>query len=156
MQLRHYQPDDLEALIGLFQASVNQLTTSYYDAAQREAWAPAVIDRAQWQTRLASLELLIAEDAQVIAGFIGFSLGGHIDLLSCAPRYTRRGVATALYTAAETRLRTVGAHELFTEASLVAQPFFAGRGFSVQQAQTVMRGAVKVPRMLMHKILEPR
>ena len=49
-----------------------------------------------------------------------------------------------------------GARELFTEASLVAQAFFAGQGFSVQQAQTVTRGTVNLPRMLMRKTLELR
>ena len=156
LSLRAYQAQDLPAIVALFQASVSQLTTQHYDAAQRKAWAPAAADMPAWQTRLASLELLIAEDGQAIAGFIGFSLDGHIDLLFTAPGYARQGVATALYAAAEQRLRAAGARELFTEASLVAQAFFARQGFSVQQAQTVTRGAVNLPRMLMRKTLEPR
>lgn len=153
--LRAYQAHDLPATVALFQASVSQLTTQHYDAAQRQAWAPEVADLSTWQTRLASIELLIAEDDCSIAGFIGFSLDGHIDLLFTAPGFARQGVASALYAAAEQRLRAAGARELFTEASLVAQAFFARQGFSVQQAQTVTRGAVMLPRMLMRKILEP-
>lgn len=156
IHLRPYQPHDLPAIVALFQASVSQLTIQYYDAAQRQAWAPAAADMPAWQTRLASLELLIAEDDQVIAGFIGFSLDSHIDLLYCAPSHARQGVASALYAAAEQQLRAAGARELFTEASLVAQAFFARQGFSVQQAQTVTRGAVILPRMLMRKTLELR
>jgi putative acetyltransferase len=155
LTLRAYQTSDLTALIALFQASVSQLTTQHYDAAQRQAWSPEVAELPAWQTRFASLELLIAEDDQVIAGFIGFSLNGHIDLLYSAPSHARQGVASALYAAAEQRLRALGVRELFTEASLVAQAFFASQGFSVQQAQTVTRGAVTLPRMLMRKILEP-
>ena len=49
-----------------------------------------------------------------------------------------------------------GVRKLFSEASRVAQAFFARQGFSVQQAQTVARGAVMLPRMLMHKTLEPQ
>lgn len=154
--LRAYQPEDLPAVVALFQASVSQLTTEHYDAAQRQAWSPEVADLQAWQTRFASIELLIAEDGYAIAGFIGFSLDGHIDLLFTAPGYARQGVASALYAAAEQRLRTAGVRKLHTEASLVAQAFFAGQGFSVQQAQTVTRGAVILPRMLMGKILEPR
>ncbi|VXB42475.1 putative Uncharacterized N-acetyltransferase YafP [Pseudomonas sp. 8BK] len=154
--LRAYQPQDLPALVALFQASVNQLTAPHYNAAQRQAWAPEVADMPAWQTRLAPLELLIAEDGGAIAGFIGFSLDGHIDLLYCAPSHVRQGVASALYAAAEQRLREAGVHTLHTEASLVAQAFFASQGFSVQQAQTVTRGAVMLPRMLMGKTLERR
>ena len=154
--LRPYQPHDLPAIVALFQASISQLTTQHYDAAQRQAWAPEVADLTAWQTRFASLELLIAEDDKTIAGFIGFSLDGHIDLLYCAPSHARQGVASALYAAAEQRLREAGVHKLHTEASLVAQAFFASQGFSVQQAQTVTRGAVMFPRILMGKTLEPR
>ena len=156
LRLRTYHADDLAALVALFQASVSQLTTEHYDAAQRQAWAPEVADLPAWQTRLASLELLIAEDDLVIAGFIGFSFDGHIDLLFTAPGFARQGVASTLYAAAEQRLRAAGVREVFTEASLVAQAFFARQGFSVQQAQTVTRGAVNLPRMLMRKTLEPR
>ena len=109
-----------------------------------------------WQTRLASLELLIAEDDQAIAGFIGFNLDGHIDLLFTAPGHARQGVAATLYAAAEQRLRAAGARELFTEASLTARPFFARQGFSEEQAQTMTRGAVTLQRFAMRKILEPR
>lgn len=49
-----------------------------------------------------------------------------------------------------------GATPIFAKASLAAQAFFAGQGFSAEQAQTVTRGAVILPRMLMHKPLEPR
>jgi putative acetyltransferase len=154
--LRAYQTQDLPAIVALFQASVSQLAAGHYDAAQRQAWAPETADMYAWQTRLSSLELLIAEDDQVIAGFIGFSLDGHIDLLFTAPGHARQGVATALYAAAEQRLRTAGARELFTEASLTARPFFARQGFSEEQAQTVTRGAVTLPRFAMRKILEPQ
>ncbi|PKL97507.1 MAG: GNAT family N-acetyltransferase [Gammaproteobacteria bacterium HGW-Gammaproteobacteria-7] len=154
--LRAYQTQDLPALVALFQASVSQLTTQHYDAAQRQAWAPATADMPAWQTRLASLELLIAEDDQAIAGFIGFSLDGHIDLLFTAPGHARQGVAATLYAAAEQRLRAAGARELFTEASLTARPFFTRQGFSEEQAQTVTRGAVTLQRFAMRKILEPR
>ncbi len=154
--LRAYQAQDLPAIVALFQASVSQLTAQHYDAAQRQAWAPATADMPAWQTRLASLELLIAEDDRVIVGFIGFSLDGHIDLLFTAPSHARQGVATALYAAAEQRLRVAGARELFTEASLVARPFFARQGFSEEQAQTVTRDAVNLQRFVMRKILEPR
>jgi putative acetyltransferase len=154
--LRAYQPLDLPTLVALFQASVSQLTTQHYDAAQRQAWSPEIADLTVWQTRFRSLKLLIAEDGSAIAGFIGFSLDGHIDLLFTAPSFARQGVASALYAAAEQRLRAAGARELFTEASLVAHAFFARQGFSVQQAQTVTRGTVNLPRMLMRKTLELR
>jgi putative acetyltransferase len=156
IHLRPYQPDDLTAVTALFNASIEGLAAAHYNAAQRLAWAPQTPDMRAWQTRLGGLQVLLAHHDGQLAGFIGFSLDGHIDLLFTAPGYARQGVASALYAAAEQHLRAAGARELFTEASLVAQAFFTGQGFSAEQAQTVTRGAVMLPRMLMRKILEPR
>lgn len=153
--LRAYHASDLTALVALFNASVHELAADHYDAAQRQAWAPARAEMSAWQVRLSELTITIAEDNHTIAGFIGFSNDGHIDLLFTAPGYARQGVATALYQDAERQLQNAGAKALFTEASLVAQAFFARQGFSVEQVQTVNRGAVTLQRFAMRKLLRP-
>lgn len=153
--LRDYRVADLEALVELFGAAVHRLGVADYDLAQRQAWAPAHADLSAWQARLATLELLIAEDNRQLVGFIGFTRDGHIDLLFTAPRHARQGVATALYAAAQMRMQAAGATSAFTEASLTARPFFARQGFSVEQAQTVARGAVTLQRFAMRKPLRP-
>ncbi|MDA7086844.1 GNAT family N-acetyltransferase [Pseudomonas sp. SA3-5] len=153
--LRDYHARDLQALVELLGAAVHRLGAADYDQAQRRAWAPAHADMPAWQTRLAALELLIAEDNRQLAGFIGFTRDGHIDLLFTAPQHARQGVATALYAAAQTRIHAAGATSVFTEASLTARPFFARQGFSVEQAQTVVRGTVTLQRFAMRKPLRP-
>lgn len=153
--LRDYRAQDLQALVELFSASVHQLAADDYAQAQRQAWAPAQADMPAWNVRLTALELLIAEDNRQLAGFIGFTSDGHIDLLFTAPRYARQGVAATLYAAAQTRIKATGATSAFTEASLTARPFFARQGFSVEQAQTVVRGAVTLQRFAMRKSLRP-
>ena len=153
--LRGYHAQDLQALVELFSASVHQLAAEDYEQTQRQAWAPAHADMPGWQTRLAAMELLIAEDSRQLAGFIGFTSDGHIDLLFTAPRYARQGVAAMLYAAAQTRIEAAGATSVFTEASLTARPFFGRQGFSVEQAQTVVRGAVTLQRFAMRKPLRP-
>ncbi|SFP54726.1 GNAT family N-acetyltransferase [Pseudomonas borbori] len=153
--LRAYHAQDLQALVELFSASVHRLGAADYDQAQRQAWAPAQADMPAWQTRLAGLELLIAEENRQLAGFIGFTRDGHIDLLFTAPQHARQGVATALYAAAQMRMQAAGVTSAYTEASLTARPFFARQGFSVEQAQTVARGAVTLQRFAMRKPLRP-
>jgi len=152
-QLRPYRPDDLDALLALFQASVHELSASHYDPAQRRAWAPESVDRQAWALRLAAQQVQLGECQGQLAGFIGFDLGGHIDLLFSHPAHARRGVAQALYQAAETQLRGAGARLVHTEASLLAQPFFARQGFMVVERQEVQRDGVSLPRALMHKTL---
>ncbi|MHA6491836.1 GNAT family N-acetyltransferase [Pseudomonas borbori] len=152
--LRDYQPNDLAAIIELFTEAVDMLAATHYDAAQRAAWAPEEVDREGWQMRLATLQVRLADDDGKLAGFIGFSLDGHIDLLFTSPAYARRGVARALYQDAEQQLATAGNATIFTEASLVARPFFAQQGFAVTEAQTVLRGAVALQRFAMSKTLQ--
>lgn len=153
--LRPYQASDLAAVVALFNASVQGLTGAQYDKAQRLAWAPMQADWSAWQARLSCLTVLIAEVNRQIAGFIGFSADGHIDLLYSSPRHARQGVATALYLRAESELTAAGVPAIFSEASLTARPFFARQGFSVQQLQTLARGAVILQRFAMRKPLRP-
>lgn len=153
--LRAYQASDLVAVIALFNASVQGLASAQYNAAQRLAWAPTPADLSAWQTRLSGLTVLIAEVNRQTAGFIGFSADGHIDLLYSSPRHARQGVATALYLQAEGELTAAGVPTIFTEASLTARPFFARQGFSVEQLQTLTRGAVTLQRFAMRKPLRP-
>lgn len=153
--LRDYQADDLDALTALFCASVHGLAAAHYDAAQRRAWAPEVADRAAWQARLAALRVTLALVEGRLAGFIGYTEQGHIDLLFSAPQHARQGVATALYRSVELRLQAAGVEALRAEASLAARAFFEAQGFAVEQAQTVVRGGVELQRWLMGKRLRP-
>lgn len=114
-----------------------------------------------WRSRLARLQVLVAEADNALAGFIGFSTDGHIDLLYTAPEYARRGVASALYGETERCLSASGVRVLCTEASLVAAPFFSLQGFTVaahqrisaSARQRVMRRGVALARYVMRKLL---
>lgn len=155
ISIRDYRPSDLQAVVTLFSTSVHALASAQYDAAQRLAWAPEEADLQAWQGRLATLQVRLAQHRGQLAGVIGFTANGHIELLFSAPSYARQGVATALYRDAEVCLRSLGVAALWTEASLTARPFFARQGFSVEQAQTVVRGAVTLQRFAMRKSLRP-
>lgn len=154
MKARPYADADLEAVAELFTASIHALTVGAYDAKQRAAWAPRPPDLAEWHSRLAGLQVLVAEAEGALAGFIAFTDDGRIDLLYTAPAAARRGVASELYREAEQHLLAAGVTALRTEASLVAAPFFARQGFAVVETQRVLRRGVAFQRHAMHKALE--
>lgn len=156
MQIRDYQPIDLTAVVQLFTDSVHQLGAAQYDEQQRHAWAPTAPSLSEWETRLAKLETLVAHEQGVLAGFIGYTLSGYIDLLFTAPIFARRGVATALLTEAESRITAHGTTRLWTEASLVARPCFEQHGFEVLEEQLVIRREVSFRRFAMQKMLVTR
>lgn len=149
MKIRRATERDIPLLAELFTASVRGLAAGSYDKAQLDAWAPVPPDVAQWRTRLASLETLVADRNGSMAGFIAFRNDGHIALLYTAPAHARAGVATALYGEAVSRLRERGVGTLFAEASVAARPFFERMGFRVVEEERVERNRVGLIRFLM-------
>lgn len=140
--IRKYRIQDLSPVVRLFTDSVHELTAGAYDETQRFAWASRTPNLDTWRERLESLETLVAEEGQDLAGFISYDDDGTIDLVFTAPNYARRGIASTLYHEAEKQLIAKGAKELRTEASVVARPFFERHGFEVVDEQRVtVRGA---------------
>jgi len=140
--IRKYRIQDLSPVVRLFTDSVHELTAGAYDETQRFAWASRTPHLDTWRQRLESLETLVAEEGQDLAGFISYDDDGTIDLVFTAPNYARRGIASTLYHEAEKQLIAKGAKELKTEASVVAKPFFERHGFEVVDEQRVtVRGA---------------
>lgn len=156
LAVRSARAEDYAALRDLYVAAVRGLAIQRYSAAQCEAWAAQVLGNAGWHDRLAALDILIAEtadDERQIAGFLAYAEDGHIDLLFTAPDCARSGVASLLYAQAEDDLRRRGAARLYTEASRLAQPFFARHGFRIDAEESVMRNGQALQRFAMSKRL---
>ncbi|HEY0973725.1 MAG TPA: GNAT family N-acetyltransferase [Solimonas sp.] len=151
--LRDFRGDDLMPIAELFTASIRTLAVGSYSPAQIEAWAPQPPDLAGWRERLQGRTTLIATISSDLAGFLSYEDDGHIDLLYTAPAHARCGVASALYDAVQARLAAVGVAVLFTEASLIAEPFFSRQGFRIVEAQSVTRGGQVFQRYAMAKRL---
>jgi len=156
VQFRAYDDDDLWSLVEVFTASVHQLAATHYDAAQRDAWALRPADLEAWRERLAALIVRVADDGAALQGVIGYTAAGHVDLLFTAPTSPRLGVARRLYASAEADLRARGVVRVTTDASLVAEPFFARQGFVIIEPQQVTRGGIEFRRYAMGKDLPAR
>ncbi|WP_323752583.1 GNAT family N-acetyltransferase [Marinobacter sp.] len=152
--IRNYRIKDLSPVVRLFTDSVHELTAAAYDETQRYAWASRTPNLDTWQGRLASLETLVAEDGDALAGFISYEPSGVIDLVFTAPNYARQGIASALYQEAEQQLQNKGVKELRTEASVVARPFFEKHGFEVLEEQQVTIRGTHFLRFNMRKELQ--
>lgn len=151
LNIRATEESDTASLIALFTESVHKIASASYTPEQLKAWAPASPDLAQWQTRLASLNTLVAEKEAAMAGFISFTDDGHIDLLFTSPMFARQGVASKLFEAAEKQLQANGVRRLTTDASLEARPFFESRGFLVVEEQAAERNGIVLRRFAMVK-----
>jgi len=159
IHLRTFTEADLPAIASLFTASVHDLGAAHYDSKQLAAWAPIPPDLETWAARLAGLHTILAAAGSELAGFISYERNGHIEFLYTMPGFERRGVASLLYQHVQNNLSGVEQHvqnnlsgvELFTEASLVAKPFFLRQGFHVVAEQSVIRRGVAFRRFAMRK-----
>lgn len=157
MHIRPYTNADLAAVAQLYTDAVHGLAGSHYDEAQRKAWAPQPPDLDIWEARLKPLRVLLAQEAEnsdALLGFVAYEDDGHIDLMFSSPLAPRRGVASQLLGRAEAALRAIGVARLYTEASLVGQPFFARQGFTVTGEQLVERRGAQLRRFVMVKALD--
>jgi putative acetyltransferase len=151
VNLRPFQPGDLEQVIGVYRDAIRTLAAPYYTMAELCAWAPEHMDADKWRQRLASVRAVVAVEGGIVAGFLTYDLGGHIDLLFILPAFARRGLATRLYLHAEAELHKVAVATVFTEASLAARPFFARQGFEVDAEEFSECRGQKLRRFRMSK-----
>ena len=152
--VRSYAAGDAPALGEIFHRAVHEGAAGRYSAKERAAWSPRVPDTLKWQDRLAEAETVVAEGPDGPVGFMSLYLDrGYLDLAFVLPEAMGKGVATALYAVLETRARAAGLTRLTTEASLLAEPFFARQGWQIVKRQRVERLGVMIPNAVMQKDL---
>jgi putative acetyltransferase len=144
---------DFDAIGHIFHDAVHQVAWRDYTEVQLQAWSPEPRGAAHWQKRTAKLEVRVAVVESVVAGFIGFSRSGYIDLLFVRPEFLRRGIATALLLEAEKVLGQLGVETAWTQASLTARGFFQAMGYRTVREQTVTCGGVELRNYRMEKLL---
>lgn len=152
--IRRGAAEDGPALGRLMHAAIHGATGAAYGPAERDAWAPRPPEGEAWAARLARQRVWVAEEGGGgLAGFITLAEDGLIDLAFTAPEKVGRGVGGALYAALEDAALASGMALLSVEASLIAEPFFARRGFTLLRRNRLERGGVILRNASMEKRL---
>ena len=138
--LRPYLPQDAPLLADIFRASIEELTQEDYNPAQQEAWGSAADDLEGFAERLGKHLTLIATMEGSPVGFISLDAPTEIGLFYVHPAIAGRGVGRMLYDAIEKLSASRGTSHLSVEASDTARDFFAHRGFSAEQRNSVSVG----------------
>ncbi|MDD1521405.1 GNAT family N-acetyltransferase [Bradyrhizobium sp. WBAH42] len=134
--LRPFLPADVPILAAIFAASIEELTGDDYSEAQQEAWMAAAEDE-EFGKRLASDLTLIATLEGSPVGFASLRGNDHIRMLYVHPAVAGQGIATTLVDALEKLAGGRGAKSLSVDASDTAEGFFAKRGYTAQQRNSV-------------------
>lgn len=91
MELRAYQPADLEEIYQLFYDTVHSVNRKDYGLEQLDAWAPRQMDRPRWEQSLADHETWVAWEDGKIVGFGDLGEGGYLDRLYVHKDFVRKG-----------------------------------------------------------------
>jgi putative acetyltransferase len=143
MIVRRFERGDTEQIARLFHDTIRIVNLGDYTQVQVEAWAPADIHFRDWFELCSSRCTLVAVEQDLVLGFGGLEVDGHVDRFYVHHQHQRKGVGKSLYGAIETEAQKLGLHRLFTEASITARPFFGRMGYALVRAQTVTcRGQV--------------
>ena len=152
--IRPCRVTDAPGLAALYHRAVREGAARHYSHAQRAAWSPAPPTGEGWRRRLIEADTILAERAERPLGFMTLDLAtGWLDFAYVAPEAMRQGVAGTLYAVLEGRARAARLERLETGASLLAERFFACRGWRVVKRQEVARNGARLPNAAMAKVL---
>jgi GNAT superfamily N-acetyltransferase len=152
--VRDYVSGDAATTLDIFLDAVTVTASVDYSPEQIAAWAgPQDREIGAWDSARAECGTVVAILDGDIAGFSDVNADGYIHMLFVAPRFGRRGVASALVAAVEQRARRLGATSLSTNASITARPFFEQHGFVVVAEQRPITRGVSMTNYRMLKQL---
>jgi putative acetyltransferase len=152
--VRDYASGDATTTLDIFLDAVTVTASVDYSPEQIAAWAgPQDREIGAWDGARAECGTVVAILDGDIAGFSDVNADGYVHMLFVAPRFGRRGVASALVAAVEQRARRLGATSLSTNASITARPFFEQHGFVVVAEQRRITRGVSMTNYRMLKQL---
>lgn len=156
LALRPFLPDDAPLLAEIFRAAVTELTSDDYSEAQREAWASAAGDVAEFGKDLAGQLTLIATMEGSPIGFASLEGKDKIGMLYVHPAVAGQGVGAMLVDALEKLAGGRGVAKLKVDASDSARGFFEKRGYVAQQRNTVTVAGEWLANTTLQKQLAPK
>jgi putative acetyltransferase len=151
--LRPFLPQDTPLLAEILRASVEQLTEEDYTPAQQDAWAAEADDLESFAERLGKHLALIATMEGSPVGFITLDAPTNIGLFYVHPAVAGQGAGRMLYDALEKISVSRGTPHLVVDASDTAREFFAHRGFTAEQRNSVSVGNEWLSNTTMKKLL---
>jgi putative acetyltransferase len=153
MPVRDYEPNDLRAIVAVFQRSVREVARRDYSPAQVAVWAPEPADLGAWAQRLATGAVFVSRREDELAGFARIDAIGEVDLLYVDPNFQRKGVATELLGSLIAWAERNAVTRLCANVSITARPFFERAGFRLLRPQTVERNGVTLQNFRMERAL---
>jgi|SRR5215210_1736561 len=145
VEVRDADAGDAPTVAALFHDTILNVNAGDYSVAQVGAWAGPAPDPEMWKKRIDAdgdaRRMFVATVEGQVLGFAELEADGHLDTLYVHHDFQGCGIASRLLDRIEAEAKRLRVGRLYTEASITAEPFFRGRGFSVVRPQLVeLRG----------------
>ena len=142
---------DIPALAELYRNSVRKIAPQQYSPAQVEAWAAFATETESFTKFILEATTFIAEENNLIVGFGGITLEGHLTALYVRGDYNRQGIGSKLLTEILEYACTHQWERIYSEASEFSKPLFEKFGFKIYGEEQVKRNGVLFHRYLMER-----
>jgi putative acetyltransferase len=130
MNIRKAIPGDAPAIRRVHHASIRGICASAYSPDQIDAWT-SVLSTDRYLSGMELFDFLVAEQEGSILGFSVVNVpGAELNALYVAPSAGRRGVGSALLSAAEDLASAAGVQRITLKATLNAVTFYERAGYS--------------------------
>ena len=155
MIIREFQIGDEKPLRHVFFSAVHGTAIKDYTVEQINAWAPEAVDWDAWNKRVRDIHPFVVEIDGDIVAYADVQESGYIDHFFVASEVGGQGVGSALMKHLLEVANSKKIHELTSNVSRTAQPFFATFGFLLieHNEKNEIRGVV-IPNAFMKKVLE--
>jgi len=129
ISVREAQVTDIDQIRFLFRDTVRHVNAKDYSAREINVWAEGYKNIEGWKKNLSEQYFLVAQTDTMIVGFASMTDLGLLDYLYIDKNFQRKGVATSLLAAIESRAEKLSLKEITAQVSKTAIPFFESKGF---------------------------
>lgn len=145
---------DIPELKKLFCNTVLTVNARDYTAEEVADWASCGNRPGHWEELLATLHFIAACNVEGhIVGFTSIRNDGYLHSMFIHKDHQGQGIATALLQQIETYAIKQGIHEITSEVSITARPFFEHHGYVVKQEQREQANRLQLTNYKMKKLI---
>ncbi len=153
MHVRRFQIGEELSLLRVNRSAIRLIASQNYTREQIEAWASDDVDEDGWCHYMQGLAPFVVEDEDEIVGYADLQTSGYIDHFYVSGNHPRRGVGALLMRCIHQEAASLALHELTSNVSRTAEPFFSTFGFNVVERREPMMRGVAIQNALMRKVL---
>jgi putative acetyltransferase len=151
MQLRIATVNDVPQIIQLFEGTITTVNSKDYTSEQTTVWSSRGADVAKWIAKISEQYFIVLKEKTAIIGFASLTTSGYLDFMYVDKDHQRRGIASMLLKSLEDKAHQLNVHEIISDVSITAKPFFLSKGFKELAQQSVNLDAVTLTNFKMRK-----